>query len=64
MALSRSPSKSIERKSLLIKLKLVNKHGERLDEQDAWQALVDAFKKHPDLDVYQAEVFPDSREME
>jgi hypothetical protein len=54
-----SKGKSVERTSLIIKLKLVNKKGDTLDEGDAWQALVDCFKKHPTLDVFQAEISPD-----
>jgi len=51
-------SKSVERNSLSIKLILVNKKGDVLDESEAWQALVDCFKKHPTLDVHQAEIGP------
>jgi hypothetical protein len=58
-----SKSRSVERPSLLIKLKIVNKTGATLDEQDAWQALVDAFKNHPTLDVFQAEVSPNKHEL-
>jgi hypothetical protein len=56
-------SKSIERDSLKITLRLVSKQGDVLDEQVAWQALIDCFLKHPSLDVFQAEISPDKDEL-
>jgi len=60
MSLLRSTkSKSIERPSLIVKLKIISKKDRTIDEQETWQALVDCFKNHPELDVFQAEIIPD-----
>lgn len=56
-------SRAPKRTSLLIQLKLVSKTGEQIDEQDAWQALVDCFAKHPLVDVFQAEIRPNKDEV-
>lgn len=52
-------TKSIERTSLLVGLKIISRANEALDETEVWNALVDAFRKHPTLDVYQAIIAPD-----
>jgi hypothetical protein len=44
---------------MLVRVRVVNKKGYTLDEQEIWQALIDCFSKHPYLDVSQAAVFPD-----
>jgi hypothetical protein len=53
--------KTNQRPSLLIGLKLVTRDGRPLDEQEAWNALIDCFRHHPTLDVYQAEIKPDKK---
>lgn len=55
-------SRAPKRTSLLVQLRLVSRSGEIIDEQDAWQALVDAFAKHPTIDVFQAETRPNLEE--
>jgi hypothetical protein len=57
MSLFRSKSvNSLDRPSLLIQLRLTDKKNDPIDQSDAWQALIDAFKDHPYLEVYQAEI--------
>lgn len=56
-------SRAPKRISLLIQLKLVSKTGEPIDEQDAWQQLIDCFTKHPTLAVFQAEIGPNRDEV-
>lgn len=52
-------SATAERNSLKIELRLVSKKNKILDEEEAWNALIDCFKNHPTLEVYQALVSPD-----
>jgi hypothetical protein len=52
-------SKIPQRPSLLVQLRLIKRSGAALDEEEAWTALIDAFRLHPTLDVYQAEIAPD-----
>jgi hypothetical protein len=48
-----------ERRGLKINLRVISRQDGPIDDEEVWQALVDAFRNHPTLDVYQAEIGPD-----
>lgn len=58
--LRRRGPKNVERPSVIVGLKLINKLGNPLDEQEVWDALVLLFKNHAYLEMVKASVGPDA----
>jgi len=47
-----------QRPTALVQLKFKNKLNEFLDPSDCYAAILEAFKNHPTLEVYQVEIRP------
>lgn len=62
MTLFRSKTKqpTASRPSVLLQLRLVDKAGDPLEETAVWEGLKFLFKNHPNLEIYQCEIRPDT----
>ncbi len=55
-------TKQVDRPSVKIIIRMVDRQGYPIDYQAVWESLKASYKNHPYLDIYQAEIHPDTED--